>query len=243
MRTSRTICVAAIALAVVVVGSGAGIAAPSASDAYRIVIPQRAVRAGEHVPLRIEPPAPAGARINWSVMDLNEGLLAGIYRAPLIIPPGTHPVSVIASITIPSEQRTFLATTQIDLVPGAVVDAEYCLGPGQQLSTEVADILPTPTTGYLLTQLVVRSGPDYPKSDLARGIAQTIVVRALLCRSGHVIDAYPVPTFRDPPDQPIEFDPKLVEAAQVAVRGHVFTSPILPQGIAVWADIPVKFEP
>ena len=56
-----------------------------------------------------------------------------------------------------------------------------------------------------------------------------------------VLDAYSPPTYLNRGDlQPIERDPKLVEAAIAAVRQYIF-KPALKSGqaIAVWVTVPV----
>jgi hypothetical protein len=83
--------------------------------------------------------------------------------------------------------------------------------------------------------------PEYPRSAAARSIEDTVLVMALVCRTGHVLDAYAPPSYINPGDlQPIERDPKLVEAAIAAVRQYVI-KPARKDGqtIAVWLAIPV----
>jgi hypothetical protein len=78
-----------------------------------------------------------------------------------------------------------------------------------------------------------------------RGIEDTIHVRALICRSGRVLDAYALSSYRDTGAnaQPIERDPKLVEAAVAAVRQYVFSPGIVAgQPVAVWINTAVAFR-
>jgi len=66
----------------------------------------------------------------------------------------------------------------------------------------------------------------------------------LVCRTGHVLDAYLPNSYRRIGDlQPIEHDPRLVEAAIAAVRQYIF-KPALKSGhaIAVWVGTPVAFR-
>ncbi|MEO5618063.1 MAG: hypothetical protein ABIS67_09845, partial [Candidatus Eisenbacteria bacterium] len=86
------------------------------------------------------------------------------------------------------------ATTEIELVPGSVAGTEDCLGPGQSYSTVTAGILPEYTPVDELIQLIHHVEPEYPRSASARGIEDTIPVRALVCRTGRVLDAHALPS-------------------------------------------------
>lgn len=217
------------------------ITAPSESETYHIVLPRRAVGAGERVELRLVPPAPPGVRVRWGAAS-GTGLNDGIYRAPYVIPAGTSPAPVTVAISGAGIRAS--ATTEIELLPGSVPGAEDCLGPGQSFSTAVGDIEPAHAPVDELPRLIHTVDPEYPRSALARGIEDTIPVRALLCRSGRVLDAYVLPTYRVlGDDQPIERDPKLVEAALAAVRQYVFTpGTVSGHPVALWIHIPVAFR-
>jgi outer membrane biosynthesis protein TonB len=88
--------------------------------------------------------------------------------------------------------------------------------------------------------------PEYPRSAFARGIEDTIPIRVLVCRSGRVLDAWALPSFRGfptPDAEPIEYDPKLVEAALAAVRQYVFSPGIVGgNAVAVHVETQVAFR-
>ena len=220
-------------------------AAPTQSDAYHIVLPRHGVSAGEQIELRLAPPAPKGLRVNWGVAS---GTMAiglsppGIYRAPYIIPVGTPPVRVTASFSGSGSRAS--ATTEIALTPSSVPGAADCLGPGQTFSTVLGDIEPGHRYADVLPELVQRVDPNYPRSAFARGIEDTLPVVVLVCRSGRILDAYVPASYLDIRDeQPIERDPKLVEAALAAARQYIF-KPAMAAGqpIAVWVHVPVVFR-
>jgi hypothetical protein len=227
--------------------------APKVSDAYHIVIPRKALAAGERIELKLEPPAPEGVRTSWSVTRTGssvsgdaarvQGLGPPAYRAPYVIPAGTPPVKVTAALSGPGVKLSF--TTEIELTPSSVPDAADCLGPGQSFSTVLAAIEPEYTPLDDLPSLVHHVEPEYPRSAFVRGVGDTIVVAALVCRSGRVLDAQYVPSFARPGDaQPIERDPKLIAAAVASVLQYVF-SPATSGGqpVAVWVHNVVMFRP
>jgi hypothetical protein len=95
-----------------------------------------------------------------------------------------------------------------------------------------------------LPELTHRVDPVYPRSDFVRGIQDTIYVDALVCKSGRVLGVYPVHRFRDRNElEPIEDDPKLVDAAVAAVRQDLF-APASSSGqpVAVWVAVPIVFR-
>jgi len=169
------------------------------------------------------------------------GFPDGVYRAPYVIPPGTPPVRVSAGFSAAGIRAT--ATTEVELLPGSVSGAEDCLGPGQSFSTVMADIEPSSMQLDELPHLIRRVEPEYPRSAFSRGIEDTIYVKALVCRSGRVLDARALISLRDISTQPIEHDPKLVEAALSAVRQYVFSPGMIGgAAVAVWVNTAVAFR-
>ena len=216
--------------------------APSQSGAYHIVLPRRAVGAGERVELRLEPPAPAGLTVNYWVSVGSSGLGMNPYRAPYVIPPGTPPATVSASFSGQGVRAS--VSTEIELLPGSVPGAEDCLGPGQSFSRAYGTIVPEYTPLDVLPQLIHSVEPEYPRSAFVRGIEDTIAFNALVCRSGRVLDAVALQRYRGTTVlQPIEDDPRLVEAAMAAVKQYVF-SPGMAAGqpVAVWVGTQVVFR-
>jgi len=235
----------AVALAVVV-GLGSAhrsVAAPASSGAYHIVLPRRALAAGETATLRIEPPPPAGTHVSFLMMDGLRGIgFTGDYRAPFVIPPGTPSVHVTGAISGPGIRET-TPEIQIELLPGAVPGAEDCLGPGQSFAIFGSGLEPQYTPLDELPMATHTVEPVYPRSQYVRGVTDTVIVRVLLCRSGHVLDAIGVPKYRDTSAAPVYEDPRLVDAAVVAVRQGVF-QPGRAQGVAFacMVDVPIPFR-
>ena len=172
------------------------------------------------------------------------GFQDGVYRAPYVIPPGTPPARVTAGFSGAGIRAS--ATTEIELLPGSVPGAEDCLGPGQSFSTVMADVEPDYMHLDELPQLIQSVEPEYPRSAFARAVEDTIPIKALVCRSGRVLDAYALPSYRgivDANAQPIERDPKLVEAAVAAVRQYVFSpGRVGGQAVALWVNTAVAFR-
>lgn len=240
--------IAIVSLSLISLSAYQSNSAPAFGGAYHLVAPRRAVGAGERVELRLEPPLPAGVRVSWTVEGLGNHMMSSlglpVYRAPYVIAPGTPPVRVTAYF---SDQGAKLsASTEIELLPSGFPGADDCLGPGQAFSKVWGDI-ELIGNFYVdqLPDLTHRVDPVYPRSDLVRGIQDTVYVNALVCKSGRVLDVYPVRRYGDRNAlEPIDDDPKLVDAAVAAVRQDTFT-PALSSGqpVAVWVAVPVIFRP
>lgn len=240
---------AAILLIVVVLLSAVGLltaatAAPAESGAYHLVLPRRALGAGERVGLKLVPPVPQGLRVNYGVWvgTSGIGLNPPVYRAPYVIHPGTPPAKVFASFSGQGVRAS--VSTEIELRTGSVPGADDCLGPGQSYSTIWGDIEPGYMRLDVLPQLVHSVAPEYPRSDFVRGVEDTIAIAALVCRSGRVLDAYARTRYRGTHDlQPIEDDAKLVEAALAAVRQYVFSPGMVSEhAVAEWVENVVVFR-
>lgn len=224
-------------------------AAPSESGAYRIVLGRHAVSAGEHIDLKLVPPVPPGTRLFWEATSgprLGTSFFTGgAYRAPFVIPPGTPPVTVYAYVNPGPGDYPYPAdaTAEIELLPGSVPGTEDCLAPGQSFSTVTGTIVPRVIYGLAAPELIHHVDPEYPRSAFARGIEDTLLVTAVVCVSGRVLDAYVDPSYTWD-WRLIERDPKLVEAALAAVRQYIFKPAIDATGrpIAGWTDVPVVFQ-
>ncbi len=208
------------------------------SQAFHIVAAKRAVAPGEHVELRLAPTPPQATRVGWFFVSgpSRHEFYGAEYRAPYVIPPGAPPVEVGVGLSNP-ERRT-LVTAALELTPGVAPGAEDCLGSDQLFSQTYGDI-----AGHAelhdLPHLIHAAPPVYPASAFARGLEDTIVVHALVCRSGRILDAYVPLVFLDPGDrQPLERDPKLMEAALAAVRQYTFST----GNAAGWFSLAVVFR-
>ena len=212
--------------------------------AYHIVVPRRPLGPGERVELKLEPPPPANVRVVSAVSTGGNpsSLQSQIYIAPFVIPVGTPPVTVSMGFSTPTGR--FGAFVEIELVPGSMAGAEDCLGPGQSFSTFGGSIVPDYTYMDELPELIHRVEPEYPRSAYVRGVEDTLQVKMLVCRSGRVLDAFVLQRFRDLTTfEPIESDPKLVEAAEGAARQFVF-KPGLVAGspVAAWVISTIQFR-
>jgi hypothetical protein len=136
-------------------------------------------------------------------------------------------------------------SAEIELKPGSIPGADDCLGPGETFSTVWGDVEHAGNF-YVdtLPDLIHRVNPVYPRPDFVRGIEDTALINALVCKSGYVLDAYAIPRYRDRTDvEPIEGDPKFVDAAVAAVRQYVFRpAKSYGQPVAVWVAVPVLFR-
>lgn len=237
---------AAGVLGAFLLGASLAVAAPREGDAYHIVLARRALGPGEAIELRLVPPPPEGARVNYGMRigALGIGFPDGVYRAPYVIPVGTPPVEVFASFS--ANGFRFSATTEIELLPGSMPGAGDCLGPGQAFSANMGGIEPDYTYLDVLPTLVHAAAPEYPRSSFVRGVEDTVPVRALVCRTGRVLDAVALPSYRGMPGAnavPVERDPKIVEAALAAVRQNVFSPGLVAgQPAAVWVHVGVSFR-
>lgn len=240
MRSASLVSIVLLSVAALTAPSQAVAASSEHESPYHIVLSRQAVSAGELVEMKLLPPVPPGVRVMWPEAAGKSNLIySAVYRAPYVIPPGTPPVRI--SVGISGAGIKTSASTEITLLPSSVPGTDDCLGPGQSFSTTSGTIVPDYTFADELPELIHTVAPDYPRSAEARGIKDTVPVIALVCRTGRVLDAYSPPTYRNPGDlQPIERDPKLVEAAIAAVRQYLF-KPALKSGqaIAVWLTIPV----
>jgi hypothetical protein len=164
VTTVRPTSVVLMALISTVMQVGVVAAAPKEGARYHIVFPRHAVRAGEHVRLKLVPPSPKGIRVHWGFTSgAVEFALTppGVYRAPYVIPVGTPPAKVSGSFSGSGSRAR--VTTEIELVPSSVPGAEDCLRAGQSFSTAAGEIEP----GYSYDEppeLIRRVDAVYPRS-------------------------------------------------------------------------------
>ncbi len=185
-------------------------------------------------PSAVLPPHPA-PRTRWSVASGPGSVSSsGLYRAPYVVPaPGA--VALVRATRGP-RNSSVSSDASIQIGPGTYRGAEDCLGENQRWSTagtgvdyEMVDELP---------EAIVRVTPEYPASARARDLAGNLVVNVIVCRSGHVLDAYA--TWPVGATAISELEQLALEAA----REWVF-KPAMLQGrpIAVTVAIPFRFPP
>jgi TonB family protein len=202
---------------------------------FRIVPSSARVAPGEWIQLAVEP-APDRSPdepVRWVVEG--RGVIIGRrYGAPWIVPQNGEVVRVTALRGPKGAEESAEAT--VKLAPGSVEGAQDCLGPGQTWSADgrsLESVAPDE-----LPEAVMHPQPQYPKSSRVRDVHAELVVQALVCRSGRVLDATaqwgigvtPIP----------ELEALAIEAA----RQWVFQpARIAGQPVACRVDIPFRFPP
>jgi hypothetical protein len=210
---------------------------------YKIVLSRQGLRAGDRVEMQLLPPVPPDVRVLWpDFAGKTNRIYSAVYRAPYVIPPGTPPVTI--GVGISGGLLRTSASTEITLIPSSVPGSENCLGPDQSFSTTSGTIVPDYTFVDELPELIHRVEMQYPRSAQARGVEDTLMVMVLVCRTGHVLDAYAPYSYERIGDlHPIERDAKLVEAALAAARQFVFKPGLKSgQAMATWLGVPMSFR-
>ena len=170
----------------------------------------------------------------WRVVGPGSVTPAGLYAAPYSIATHTPSARVVATYSAGSDVR--FSGAQVELVPGLFPGAQDCLGESQAWSTSARGLDYVP-----VDQLPVATSseaPEYPQWAKSRALNGSLVVNALICRSGHVLDAWVVwPEGATPA-------PELEELALATVRKWSF-SPASFQGRprAIVVAIPFQFPP
>ena len=174
-------------------------------------------------------PAPA---VRWQIVSGPGSLSAdGVYRAPYVVPGASS--AIIRASTGPkgveiSDQAT------IELRPGAYPGADSCAGDGQDHVPAIGEYVDLDELPVAITTVT----PVYPASARARGIAASLMVNALVCRSGHVLDAVPTWGLGSTPVGVLE------DAAIDAARQWVFKpGTVAGRPVATWIAIPFVFKP
>lgn len=235
----RAIVQAALALAagfsVLIAAPPAGAQSDPSPSIYRIVPHGRPVHAGDKVEVRVVPEPPPGVQqaILVTTADGRTTSLVGPYRAPYVIEAGAAPVEITAALSGEGWRREVKAT--LELAPGRLIGTGDCLGPDQAFLPEYGDIAGSAGDLSDMPQVLRRARPVMPATSRFEG---TVVVQALVCRSGLVLDAFLPPIPRDSRGMPIERDAEIVEAAIAAARSTVFGR----GRAASWQAIPVSFR-
>src|SRR5687767_9826552 len=209
---------ARVAVATAAPTAGARAADPPPA-VYHILSHGRPVHAGDHVEIRVLPEPPAGVQqaILVTTADGRTTSLVGPYRAPYVIEAGAAPVEITAALTGEGWRRE--VKTTLALAPGQLIGTGDCLGPDQTFLPEYGDIAGSAGDLSDMPQVLRAARPVMPATSRFEG---TVVVHALICRSGLVLDAYVPPILRDSRGMPIERDAEIVEAAIGAARSTVF---------------------
>ncbi len=221
--------------------------AATSQQTYHIVIPRRAFGPLEGADVRLHPAPPADLVVSWAgVSKRKNGTQAGAwFQAPYVIRADQPTARIVATLT--SQEGSFDVVAEVPLTPGSIPGAEDCLGPGQSFSETAPELLPQYTPFDEFPSLIRATQPRLPNGIRPDQLPQPIVVHALVCRTGRVIDAYaPGAAGGGPgasaPGDALEHDPRLVSAAIESVLQYEFT-PAKGGGvpIATWVAVPVKF--
>jgi hypothetical protein len=213
-------------------------AADPSPSVYRIVPHGRPVHAGDHVAIRVVPEPPPGVRqaILVTTADGRTTSLVGPYRAPYVIEVGAAPVGITAALSGEGWRRE--VKTTLELAPGRLIGTGDCLGSDQAFLPEYGDIAGSAGDLSDMPQVLRAARPALPAGPGTSRFEGTVVVHALVCRSGLVLDAYVPPILADLRGAPIERDPEIVDAAIAAAKATVFGR----GRAAAWHAIPVSFR-
>ena len=230
MRTS----IVGLMLITCVGGAAVAGAAPAAKDAPFKVVPAHArLGPGEALRFRIVPAGQAEADVQWNVEG--RGMARdGVYRAPYVITQPGERATVVASRGPRSAPEVDQAI--VELVAGVFPGAEDCLGPGQQWEPNGCALAYVPVDE--LPEAVTKVPPRYPPSARARRLEGNLLVQALVCKSGRVLDAvalWGVGVTRVP-----ELEDLAVEAAK---QWGFKPGLIQGQPVATVVAIPFRFPP
>jgi TonB family protein len=158
----------------------------------------------------------------------------GVYRAPYVVTTPGERATVIASRG--SRSAPEVDQAMVELAPGVFPGAEDCLGPGQQWEPNGCTLAYAPVDE--LPEAVTTVPPRYPSSARARRLEGRLIVQAIVCKSGRVLDAVAQWGVGVTPV------PELEDLAVEAARQWGF-KPGLIQGqpVATVVAIPFRFPP
>lgn len=224
----------------------------AAEPALREIVPPRArVFAGGYVEFRAMPPSPVSEPTRstspaggvtppptptpdrradrWELVGSGVIERDGTYRAPYVVPRNGSSARIVCRRGGKAEADS--AEARVELLPSVFPGAADCLGEGQ--AWDAAGRLSYLETDELLS-LVHPVLPVVPPGFPRDSLDARFVVRALVCRSGRVIDAYALRQ---------NIHPKLERAAIEAVRQYEFRPAILAgHPVAVMVDVPIRFS-
>jgi len=207
------------------------IAGTAVADPLHVVVPGGPIAPGERVQLHAVPPPGPADREGWTIVSGPGAMqMGGRFKAPYVVPPG----GAVTEVQVCRGPRgaQVCASAELQLREGSFPGADSCAGPGQAgLPNYGEGVLPDE-----LPEAVTKVPAEYTASARARGIEGVVLVIALVCQSGRVLDAYALP-YSSP-------DPALEAAAVDAARQWVFKPALLAgQPLAVWVNIPFRFPP
>lgn len=143
----------------------------------------------------------------------------GFYRAPFIRPPDS-------TATVRASFYDTEGSAEVTFEPGGP-DSSDCCGPGQARLPAMGDYVYVET----LPEALVRVPPTYPQEAIDAGVQGTVLLQALVCASGQLIDVR------------VQQSVPLLDAAAVDAVRQWFFLPATNAGqpLAVWVAIPIRF--
>ncbi|HVP39256.1 MAG TPA: hypothetical protein VMS93_08760 [Candidatus Saccharimonadales bacterium] len=178
------------------------------------------------MPLRIEPQPVDVWMVLWMLGDTTSPIrqmVAGPdYCAPYVIEPGNQGTLLTARLL--GEGWATDVTAKIRLQPGAAPGTDDCLAPGQSYSPVFGEVGGAVREALGWSHLINVVEPVYPPAARAAGLEDTVIVEAIACRSGRVLDAMPARLWVDGPQgfHLLVQDSTFCQAAVVAVKQWVF---------------------
>jgi TonB family protein len=167
-----------------------------------------------------------GYEVGWGVFGGGVVSPQGLYKAPYYVGPGASAV-VRASIRLRSSRHRVYDEAHVALREGVFPNADSCRGVHQNRIPELGEYVYV----EVLPEAIVKVVPQYPDSARANGIQGTVIVNALVCRSGNVLDTWIAHSI-----------PALDDATAEAVRQWIFKpAEVAGEPIAVWVTIPIRF--
>ena len=177
------------------------------------------LRPGERVRFQssLSPP------VSWRVVEGSRyGVVTsdGDFQAPSF--PAASPVATVRASSGGSHADALVTLLK------SPTEGEACFGGAQTRLPAYGEPVRVDAAPEAFTRVL----PSYPDAAREAGVQGTVLVAALVCTSGRVIDTFPVASI-----------PMLDGAAQQAVRLWVFR-PAQAGGepVAVWVNIPVRFS-
>jgi protein TonB len=201
---------------------------PTCTPPAVIITPEHAtLSGGERQQFSAELREGGAEEISWILLR-GPGILSddGLYKAPYHVP---HRLVVTLSVNVrrAGTGEKEHGTVDITLDPGDYPGADSCCSTVQGKVPEPQTTVPIEAE----PEPVVTVAPEYPEEAKALGIEGRVLVGALVCRDGTVLDTWI-----------FESIPELDEAATTAIRQWEFR-PARMEGedLAAWVTIPVPF--
>jgi TonB family protein len=169
-------------------------------------------------------PAPS---VTWEQPAHGDITPAGLYTAPYVVDSKASDVVSALVTTTAGSSEPFREMALVTLIAGRFPGADSCAGPGQPRLPRLSEYVAVDS----LPEAIVRVAPSYPDSARAHGVQGLVMIAALVCVTGNVLDVRVVQSI-----------PELDESASDAVRQWQFRPAVAAgQPVAVWVHVPVRY--